>query len=163
MKDHIDTFELVDKISILTGLNGCGKTTYLKKIYEKFKPKALLLEMSLPLEPLKISIAGLSPCKAKLFKELVDYEFDPARSFSAGEYRYIYMMYNLIFNTDNIDYVLIDDPETSLHISLQLKFLDNLKTIMEVCKINFAVIATHSPQIINSEWENVRETKKGKK
>ena len=82
---------------------------------------------------------------------------------SSGEKNDLIMFYHLIFDsydpekkTNNpakkIDLVLVDEPEISLHISWQRKYLDHL---LEICKINKlqAFVATHSPNIINGHIE----------
>ena len=47
---------------------------------------------------------------------------------------------------------MIDEPEISLHVVWQLAFLDDIKDIINLKKID-VVIATHSPQIINDDWD----------
>lgn len=87
----------------------------------------------------------------------------PLESLSSGEKNDLIMFYHLIFDsydpekkTNNpakkIDLVLVDEPEISLHISWQRKYLDHL---LEICKINKlqAFVATHSPNIINGHIE----------
>lgn len=49
--------------------------------------------------------------------------------------------------------ILIDEPELSLHVAWQKKFIDDLFNIIKNKKIN-VIIATHSPYIIGGYEEN---------
>ena len=71
---------------------------------------------------------------------------------SSGEKQEIVLFYDLIFGTKEKLLLLIDEPEISLHIIWQKKFLDDL---LEVSKhINMQVIvATHSPQIVSNHLD----------
>lgn len=71
---------------------------------------------------------------------------------SSGEKNDFIMFFKLIFDVSEDYVVLIDEPEISLHIEWQITFLDS---ITEICKMNNiqAVIATHSPSIINGHFE----------
>ena len=71
---------------------------------------------------------------------------------SSGEKHEFIMFYDLIFKTTEGSLVLIDEPEISLHISWQEEFINKLLTI---CKINGfkALVATHSPNIINEHFD----------
>lgn len=71
---------------------------------------------------------------------------------SSGEKQEIILFYELIFNIDHNVHLLIDEPEISLHIEWQLKFLDDLLRISEYKNLN-VIVATHSPQIINNHWD----------
>ncbi len=71
---------------------------------------------------------------------------------SSGEKQEIILFYELIFESDKNIHLLIDEPEISLHIEWQLKFMDDLLKI--AAKKRFKVtVATHSPQIINNHWD----------
>ena len=69
--------------------------------------------------------------------------------FSNGETA---MKYYIDRIRDNALY-LIDEPENSLHVLWQKKFM---RTIEEVSALKnlFAIVATHSPQIIGTRWDN---------
>lgn len=71
---------------------------------------------------------------------------------SSGEKQEIVLFYELIFGTQENVLLLIDEPEISLHITWQKKFMDDLLRIIEYKKFN-VIVATHSPQIINNHWE----------
>lgn len=73
-------------------------------------------------------------------------------SLSSGEQHVIILMIDLLFNVPSGAIVLIDEPEISLHIVWQLSFIPDVKRIAELAGFRF-VVATHSPQIINDEWD----------
>ncbi|MFY3790760.1 AAA family ATPase [Ureibacillus sp. MALMAid1270] len=62
------------------------------------------------------------------------------------------LFYHLIFNTSPNSLILIDEPEISLHISWQNKFISDLKEIHKINKLDI-LIATHSPDIISNNWD----------
>lgn len=88
--------------------------------------------------------------------EVVDDEFDEKiislKQLSSGEKQEIILFYDLIFNTKSDLLLLIDEPEISLHIVWQKKFLDDLLEVLNIIKFQ-AIIATHSPQIISNHWD----------
>ncbi len=73
---------------------------------------------------------------------------------SSGEQHEVVMLYELIFKVTPDTLVLIDEPEISLHVVWQKAFVEDLKEIAKIQKFN-TIIATHSPQIINNDWDSV--------
>lgn len=71
---------------------------------------------------------------------------------SSGEQHQVVLLYELIFKTERNILVLIDEPEISLHVAWQKEFLKDLKEIIEIQNMP-VVIATHSPQIIDNNWD----------
>lgn len=71
---------------------------------------------------------------------------------SSGEQHEVVLLYELIFRAKDNVLVLIDEPEISLHIAWQKEFLVDLKKIIELQNVT-VIISTHSPQIINSNWD----------
>ena len=71
---------------------------------------------------------------------------------SSGEKQEIVLFYELIFETKSNLMLLIDEPEISLHITWQKKFLDDLLKVSKISHIK-AIVATHSPQIISNHWD----------
>lgn len=69
------------------------------------------------------------------------------KDLSSGEQHEVILNYELIFKTENNSIILIDEPEISLHILWQRKYIDNL---MEIAKANdlSIIVATHSPDIV---------------
>ena len=54
---------------------------------------------------------------------------------------------------------MIDEPEISLHISWQKKFIPEMKRIMTINQMK-AIIATHSPSLIGKYWGITEELDK---
>lgn len=71
---------------------------------------------------------------------------------SSGEQHEVVLLFELLFKAKENSLVLIDEPEISLHVVWQLAFLDDIKDIINLQKFD-VVIATHSPQIINDNWD----------
>lgn len=76
---------------------------------------------------------------------------------SSGEKQEIILFFELIFSTDESLMILIDEPELSLHVAWQKKFINDLFNIIKNKNINKninIIIATHSPYIIGKYEEN---------
>ncbi|MCX8473892.1 MAG: AAA family ATPase, partial [Sediminibacterium sp.] len=73
---------------------------------------------------------------------------------SSGEQHEVVLLYELIFNVKPNIFVLIDEPEISLHITWQKEFLNDLIKIIKIQNIQ-VLVATHSPSIINDRWDLV--------
>jgi len=74
------------------------------------------------------------------------------KTLSSGEQEEIVVLYELLFKTQPNTIILIDEPEISLHVSWQKSFIEDLLLIQEKLHISF-LVATHSPQIINGQWD----------
>jgi predicted ATP-binding protein involved in virulence len=68
---------------------------------------------------------------------------------SSGEQHELILIYDLLFNTKKNTLILIDEPEISLHVAWQKRFIPDLERIIELTEVD-AVLATHSAQIIGS-------------
>ncbi len=70
---------------------------------------------------------------------------------SSGEKNVICLFLELIFLTSENSVFFIDEPETSLHVEWQKQLVP---AIMEICnEYNYqAIIATHSPNVIDEYW-----------
>ncbi|MBQ4775293.1 AAA family ATPase [Pectobacterium versatile] len=79
---------------------------------------------------------------------------------SSGEQHQIVLLYELIFKSRNDLLVLIDEPEISLHVAWQKEFLNDLQDIIKLQDMS-VIIATHSPQIINENWDLVVDLEEG--
>ena len=75
-----------------------------------------------------------------------------ADSLSSGEQHELIMVYNLIFDTRADTLILIDEPEISLHVAWQKKFLSDIRRIIKLNNVDI-MLATHSPQIIGSNLD----------
>ncbi len=71
---------------------------------------------------------------------------------SSGEQHELILIYKLLFEVPENSLVLIDEPEISLHVAWQKKFLDDLREIIAIRKFD-VMVSTHSPSIINGEWD----------
>ncbi|MDR0960631.1 MAG: AAA family ATPase [Propionibacteriaceae bacterium] len=76
-------------------------------------------------------------------------------SLSSGEQHEIILMIDLLFSVPKGGLVLIDEPEISLHVAWQLAFIPDVRKIADQGGFCF-VVATHSPQIINGDWERAK-------
>lgn len=74
------------------------------------------------------------------------------RDLSSGEQHELVVLYELLFRTPPNGLVLVDEPEISLHVAWQSKFLEDLINILNVTN-SYALIATHSPMIIGPKWD----------
>ncbi len=83
----------------------------------------------------------------------------PLSGLSSGEQHEIVLFYTLLFKIQPQTFILIDEPEISLHISWQNDFIEDLKEIIEITKLNI-LIATHSPNIIGNNWDITTELKR---
>ncbi|MBQ3368970.1 AAA family ATPase [bacterium] len=70
---------------------------------------------------------------------------------SSGEQEILVLFYKLIFESD-VNLLLIDEPEISLHIAWQKELMENLKSVVDLKENIRVVVATHSPQIITNNW-----------
>lgn len=75
----------------------------------------------------------------------------PLVALSSGEQHEIILMFDLLFNVQAGSVVMIDEPEISLHIGWQKKFIADVLRISDLVGFQF-VVATHSPQIIDRWW-----------
>lgn len=66
---------------------------------------------------------------------------------SSGEQHELVLYYALLFKVPSNTIVLIDEPELSLHVAWQKKFLPDLLEIIKLSNFD-TLIATHSPYII---------------
>ena len=76
----------------------------------------------------------------------------PLRSLSSGEQQELVLHYDLLFRVRSNTIVLIDEPELSLHVAWQRKFLPDLLKIVELSNFD-ALVATHSPFIVGDRDE----------
>ena len=77
---------------------------------------------------------------------------------SSGEQHELVIIYELLFRTQRNALILIDEPELSLHVAWQAKFLDDLQEMAQLSSF-MAILATHSPEIIGDRWDLTVELK----
>jgi predicted ATP-binding protein involved in virulence len=71
----------------------------------------------------------------------------PLNALSSGEQHEIVLTYELLFRATRNSLILIDEPELSLHVTWQHKFLDDMERISQLADLDF-VVATHSSAIV---------------
>lgn len=77
---------------------------------------------------------------------------------SSGEKNDFIMFFDLIFRTNSGTIILIDEPEISLHINWQEKYIHNIVAALDGrnCQV---IISTHSPDIISTHDDKVTQPK----
>ena len=76
----------------------------------------------------------------------------PLSALSSGEQHEIVLHYDLLYRLRPNTAVLIDEPELSLHVAWQQRFLIDLIRIAELSRFD-ALIATHSPYIVDDRTD----------
>lgn len=71
----------------------------------------------------------------------------PLRNLSTGEQHFLILVYKIFFEIPRDSCVLIDEPETSLHLVWQERLISSLEQIHKDRNVNF-ICATHSPAFI---------------
>lgn len=127
----------------------------------------------------KLSIFDNIYDKIRLFKQIIDEHFSfkiidfskqsgilildqdtqkriPLSELSSGEQHELVLIYELLFKVKDGSLILIDEPELSLHVGWQKRFISDIQKIQKLKHMTF-VIATHSPQIINDKWDLVQD------
>lgn len=72
----------------------------------------------------------------------------PLNCLSSGEQHELVLTYELLFKVPEKSFIMIDEPELSLHVTWQHKFLNDIERISNLADLDF-LIATHSPSIIH--------------
>lgn len=73
-------------------------------------------------------------------------------SLSSGEQQELVLQYDLLFRVPSNTIVLIDEPELSLHVAWQKKFLPDLLKIVQLSNFD-ALVATHSPFVVGDRTD----------
>jgi predicted ATPase len=68
---------------------------------------------------------------------------------SSGEQHELVVLYELLFRAPKNALVLVDEPEISLHVAWQSRFLPDFINIMALTE-SYGIVATHSPVIIGN-------------
>jgi energy-coupling factor transporter ATP-binding protein EcfA2 len=83
----------------------------------------------------------------------VDGRSIPLGHLSSGEQHQLILTFELIFEMEPNSLILIDEPELSLHVGWQKKFIGDLMSIIKVNPMD-VIMATHSPQLIG-RWSDL--------
>ncbi|OQX97672.1 MAG: hypothetical protein B6I24_07945 [Bacteroidetes bacterium 4572_128] len=101
---------------------------------------------------------SIHPRKGFVFKNANEKPLE-VTDLSSGEQHEIVMFYELLFRVPETSLVLIDEPEISLHIAWQKDFLNDMSEIVKIRNFDI-LIATHSPSIIDGNWNLTVELQK---
>ena len=71
---------------------------------------------------------------------------------SSGEQHELVLLYGLLFRVSGDALIMIDEPELSLHVAWQEKFLSDIDGIAKLSGFR-VLLATHSPQIIGDKYD----------
>jgi len=168
----LDEDEDLDIVELLSGIGEDLKTDfeqsirilsfYLKDVKKKlqtFDELSDRIDLLLEIINKKFLFKNMTINKKSgfVFKTNAGDEIGPT-SLSSGEQHELIMLYELLFKVDPNPLILIDEPELSLHVVWQQKFLKDLHEINKLSKLN-VLIATHSPQIIHDRWDLTTELK----
>ncbi len=75
-----------------------------------------------------------------------------AGELSSGEQQELILFYELLFRNQENTLILIDEPETSLHIAWQQQFVRDIQEAAKLSKFD-VLLATHAPAIVNGRWD----------
>ncbi|MFN7281013.1 MAG: AAA family ATPase, partial [Acetobacteraceae bacterium] len=114
-------------------------TLFRKLIEDRFQPKAISISRELGFAVTRVGKAGRLDI--------------PLEKLSSGEQHQLVLFFELLFQTKPGTLILIDEPELSLHVSWQKKFIPDLLKIIELNKFD-VLLATHSPQLIGW-WDDI--------
>lgn len=78
----------------------------------------------------------------------------PFSLLSSGEKHIILLLSNILLSISDASQIIIDEPEISLNIKWQRKFLDTINILNRKNKAQF-LISTHSVEILSSHWDSV--------
>lgn len=118
------------------------------KVFTSLKNKIELL-MTIVNEHLKGKYLEIHHEKGLVLKIEGSNEELDVNLLSSGEMNMIILFFELIFETKKDTLIMIDEPEISMHIEWQVRFVENLMILQ---KSNI-LLATHSPQIIHDHWD----------
>ena len=71
---------------------------------------------------------------------------------SSGEQQELVVLYELLFRSPTGGLILVDEPEISLHVAWQQRFISDLIGILNLSD-SYGIVATHSPVIIDRRWD----------
>lgn len=71
---------------------------------------------------------------------------------SSGEQHELVLLYGLLFRVSGDALIMIDEPELSLHVAWQEKFISDIDGIAKLSGFR-VLLATHSPQIIGDRYD----------
>lgn len=156
-----------EKVTLPNDINEVSKAVLsvniqdMKKKLEIFKDLYIKLELFIRiLNEKRFSFKKISidPQRGFIFKNDNGKELN-LTDLSSGEQHEVVLLYELLFKVSEKSLVLIDEPEISLHIVWQKEFLKDLQEIIKIRNFD-VLIATHSPSIIDENWDLTVELEK---
>ncbi|MEM7182581.1 MAG: AAA family ATPase, partial [Spirochaetota bacterium] len=148
-----DIGELTQAVLSVNLQNAKAKLDIFNDIYQKLKVFLDILNN----KRLSYKTMSIHPEQGFVFQNSNGTTLDVAE-LSSGEQHEIVLLYELLFKIPEESLVLIDEPEISLHVVWQKEFLEDMKEIIKLRNFDI-LIATHSPQIINGNWDLTVELK----
>ncbi len=101
----------------------------------------------------RFSVKEILVSKEKGFEIVFHNRKVPLEKLSSGEQHQLVLFFELLFELRENALILIDEPELSLHVAWQKKFISDLNRIIELNQFD-VILATHSPQLI-SRWTDL--------
>jgi predicted ATP-binding protein involved in virulence len=118
-------------------------------LYNEIIPKIVLFDDILGQKLLNEKTVRIDRREGFLVQTLKNEKIN-LNSLSSGEQQEIILLYELLFRSKPGTLVLIDEPETSMHVAWQQLFLKDLEQIGKLNSLSF-LVATHSPDIIGDK------------
>jgi len=122
----------------------------------------------------KLDVFNSLRARLDLFKELIDRRFIdkslqidrelgftfisktgtdvPLEKLSSGEQHQLILLFDLLFEVTENSFILIDEPELSLHVAWQKTFIESLKRIIALNAFD-VLLATHSPAVVARHFD----------
>ena len=166
-------FPIENRLSIIIGMNGTGKTLALRKLKEYFEqnnenvvyfpePEKRILygdpqEIKTILHN-NFDLELLNPentIKNNFNMAYLNYAIDNIENYlndyiDSGYIQIINFLYHIL-RAEKESIILIDTPETNFDIIVQHNLLDY---ILSLCTVKKLIVCTHSPSIINNNWDS---------
>ena len=130
---------------------------------------AMALEIYVKDTVQKLNVFNNLQARLDLFKELIDKRFIektllidreagfritsraggavPLDKLSSGEQHQLILIFDMLFEVTEGSLILIDEPELSLHVSWQKRFIESLMRIIALNTFD-VLLATHSPAVV---------------
>ena len=159
MMDELTSFGLTNKQTLPAYQKDKGKVldVYLSLMEEKFNyyrellPLIRLFNKNIQQKSFANKTIKLSP-QHGLRIESDNGDILSPDLLSTGEQNQLVLLYDLLFDTPKGSILLIDEPESSLHVAWQNDFVSDMKTIAENKDLQI-IVATHSPIIVSNTPE----------
>lgn len=146
-------------ITSLDNLDGTQRSVMTLYVQDTAQKLGVLDDLSRRVELLRDNVNGKFKHKSIKFDRDngftasgVDGRLLDLDALSSGEQHELVLLYDLLFRVQPNTLVLIDEPELSLHVLWQKRFLPDLLEIVQTAKFD-ALVATHSPFIVGSHHD----------